>query len=921
MRGYEVFQRVEPFLEVRRDRVTDDAARRVGHESADTRHLRDLSAGASSSRVDHYPEGVGEVHALHDLVGDAASSVGPEDILLAHVFVLGHDTHFVLRGEVFFLHFGYVEYLAFLLRDYNVADAEADAADGRPVVAERLYRVEHLYHAGLAHFVVGFVKQLAHFFLIDYVVFVAEAGMQRAVEEHAARSCLYPLAVDGVALPLGGLLEHYLRVDVDELVVERREDVVHVAEVHAFALHALAHRRQVVDAEDDVLRRRDDRLAARRGEQVVRGEHEDARLGLRFERERDVDGHLVSVEVRVEGRADERMEAYRLSFYKHRLKGLDAEAVKRRRAVEHDGMVLDDVLEDSPHFVASALDEAARALDVRRKPALDELVHDEGLEELERHLLRKTALVYLEVRADDDDGTSGVVDALSEQVLAEAAFLSPQQVGEALERTVARAEHRFAAAAVVYQRIYGLLEHTFFVAHDYLGRAELLELAETVVAVDDAAVEVVEVRRGEASAVELDHRAKVRRDDGKDGEHHPFGARVALAEILGDLEALYELALLLSRALGDLFAELVDERVDVYLVEQRVDALGSDAGLEVRVIGGAESLLALEYDVAALKRRIAAVDDYVARIFYRLALLGGLEALGIFLRVEARLALGDDVVLRERKVDDGRDDVGFLVVEDGAICLELRIALKHDFFLRLGDHLRSVDGFAFLIYSVRRLDLEEVVAEVAAEASYLRRRYDVAFVDGNVLDSRDAEGLFGLELRVVEAVDALLRSGHERTAAREVYPAPFVDYLIYLFAAARRREVDDLLEVLRRGAEQQAEAARDAAQIPDMHDGSRELDVPHSFAAHAVVGDFDAAALADDAAEFRAAALIFSAGAFVAPDGAEYALAEKAVLLRPERPVVDRLRLFDFPAGEFPDPLRGRKSHSYSGDFMAYVSH
>ena len=51
---------------------------------------------------------------------------------------------------------------------------------------------------------------------------------------------------------------------MDELVVERREDVVHVAEVHAFALHALAHRRQVVDAEDDVLRRRDDRLAARR---------------------------------------------------------------------------------------------------------------------------------------------------------------------------------------------------------------------------------------------------------------------------------------------------------------------------------------------------------------------------------------------------------------------------------------------------------------------------------------------------------------------------------------------------------------------------------------------------------------------------------------------------------------------------------
>ena len=223
------------------------------------------------------------------------------------------------------------------------------------------------------------------------------------------------------------------------------------------------------------------------------------------------------------------------------------------------------------------------------------------------------------------------------------------------------------------------------------GARELLEFAEAVVAVYDAAVEVVEVRRGEASAVELDHRAKVRRNDGKDGEHHPFGARIALTEILGDLQPLDKFALLLSRALGDFFAELVDERVDVYLVEQRVDALGPDTGFEVRIVGRADRLLAFEYYVAALERRVSAVDDYVAGIFYRLALLGGLEALGIFLSVEARFALGDDVVLGKRKVDDRRDNVGFLVVQDSAVGLELRIALKHDLFLRLGDHLGPVD--------------------------------------------------------------------------------------------------------------------------------------------------------------------------------------------------------------------------------------
>ena len=170
-------------------------------------------------------------------------------------------------------------------------------------------------------------------------------------------------------------------------------------------------------------------------------------------------------------------------------------------------------------------------------------------------------------------------------------------------------------------------------------------------------------------------------------------------------------------------------------------------------------------------------------------------------------------------------------------------------------------------------------------------------------------------------MDALLRGRHQRTAAREVYPASFVDHLIDLLAAARRGEVDYLFELLCRGSQQKAETARDAAQIPDMHDRRRQLYMPHLLTAYAVVGHFDAAALADDAAELRPAALIFAAGALIAPDGAKDTLAEKAVLLRAERPVVYGLRLLDLPAGEFPDSLGRGKLHSYSGDFMTHICH
>ena len=79
----------------------------------------------------------------------------------------------------------------------------------------------------------------------------------------------------------------------------------------------------------------------------------------------------------------------------------------------------------------------------------------------------------LSVGADDDDRTARVVDALAEQVLAEAALLALEHVGQRLERALVRAGDGLAAAAVVEQRVDRLLQHALLVADDDLGRVEL----------------------------------------------------------------------------------------------------------------------------------------------------------------------------------------------------------------------------------------------------------------------------------------------------------------------------------------------------------------------------------------------------------------------------------------------------------------
>src|SRR4051812_405161 len=231
------------------------------------------------------------------------------------------------------------------------------------------------------------------------------------------------------------------------------------------------------------------------------------------------------------------------------LECLDAQTVQCWGAVQQHGVVLDDFFQDVPHDGLLQLDHLLGLLDGVALPGLLEAMVDEWLEELERHLLGQAALVELELRTDDDDRAAGVVHALAEEVLAEAALLALEGVGERLERTVVRTAQHAATAAVVEQSVDGLLQHALFVAHNHLRRMEVHELLEAVVAVDHAAIEVVEIGGGEAAAVQRNEWAKLWRDHRDHVEDHPLRLVAGLAEGLDNFEALGILEALLQRGL------------------------------------------------------------------------------------------------------------------------------------------------------------------------------------------------------------------------------------------------------------------------------------------------------------------------------------------------------------------------------------
>ena len=524
--------------------------------------LPDLLLGAARAGVGHHEDGVEvpvlgpDLHLLEELVRDLLGDVGPDVDDLVVALAVGDDAVLVLLLDLVDVLAGVLDDLALGRRHVHVDDADAEPGQGRVAEADVLQLVEEGDGGLVAEPVVAVGDQLADLLLLELLVEEAERLRHHLVEEGAADGGLDDAAV--VAQPDAGL-------QVDVLVVVGDAQVLRIREEPALALGPRALLGHVVDAEHHVLGRHRHRRPVGGRQDVVGGQHEHLRLHLRFHGERHVHRHLVPVEVGVERGAHERVNLDRLALDQDGLEGLDAEPVERGGPVQQHRVLLDDLLQDVPHLGPLLLHVLLGRLDRRRDAALLELAEDERLEQLEGHLLGQAALVELEVRADHDDRAAGVVDALAEQVLAEAALLALEGVGQRLQRAVVGPGDDPAPAPVVEQGVDRLLQHPLLVADDDLGRAQLHQPLQPVVPVDHAPVEVVQVRGREAAPVERHQRAQLGRDHRQDLEDHPLRLVAGLEERLHHLEALDDLLLLLGRRLHPhAGAQLAGQHVHVH---------------------------------------------------------------------------------------------------------------------------------------------------------------------------------------------------------------------------------------------------------------------------------------------------------------------------------------------------------------------
>ena len=370
------------------------------------------------------------------------------------------------------------------------------------------------------------------------------------------------------------------------ICVNGEKRIVKACKRQRLVLLAGLFRSKEVDTENHILRRYGKHLTGCGATQVIGRKHEYASLGLCLSGKGHVNRHLVAVEVSVKRSAYQRVKVNCLTFNKNRLKRLDGQAVKRRCTVQEYQTILNDLVKDVPNRRKTTVNGALRTLDVFNLVQLNQAAHYKRLKELKRHGRRKTALVQLQVRVNNDDGTAGIIDALTQKILTEAALFALESLGKRLQRTASSAGYRTATTTVVKECIDGFLKHALLVVDDDCRSIQIKQTLQAVIAVDNTTIQIVEIRCRKATAVKLNHRTKIRRDNGDDVKNHVSGIVSTLKEGINNLKTLDGLlALLLLRILvGDNGAELLGLFVQINATDKLTDCLGAHAALKVNAV-------------------------------------------------------------------------------------------------------------------------------------------------------------------------------------------------------------------------------------------------------------------------------------------------------------------------------------------------
>ena len=232
--------------------------------------------------------------------------------------------------------------------------------------------------------------------------------------------------------------------------------------------------------------------------------------------------HLVAVKIRIKRRADQGMKLDRFSLNQDRLKGLNSKPVERRRPVEENAALPNDLIKDIPDFWRLPFHHFFRTLNGGNKAFFIQFIIDKRLKQLQSHLLRQSALMKAQIRPDNDNGTTRIVHTLSKEILPEPSLFSLEHIAEGLERSLVGTGNYFTPSPIVKKNVHGFLQHSLFISNNNIRCVQFKEPFQPIIPINDAAVKIIQIRSGKTASIKGNKWSQVRRQYGNHIQDRPF---------------------------------------------------------------------------------------------------------------------------------------------------------------------------------------------------------------------------------------------------------------------------------------------------------------------------------------------------------------------------------------------------------------
>ena len=469
-----VLQHGKTFLKVRKNRVLDNLTAfgtcllRFRHQTTHTGKLTNLLLRTTGSGIQHHVYGIESLivarNSFHQNVWQLGVYMCPDINYLVVTLVVGNETHVIVVDYLLYFFVTFLHQRFFLFGNNNISQVERKTAFECHLITEVLDSIQEFgcfCHTTNLDYVTDDVTK---WLLRDNRIDITRFGRYNFVYNNTTYRRVVHHLVYHITVFVNVLNDNADRcVNVALTFVVGNKRFFRTVESEAFTFSSFTQFGDIVQTEYHILCGHCDRRTVGWVQDIMWLEHQHLCFQNSFVAQRQVNGHLVTVEVGVECRTCQRVQLDCLAFNHLRLERLDTQTVQCRSTVQQYRMSFHYMFQNVPDNWFLTVYNLLGTLHRLHNTTLDELTDNERLVELGRHEFRNTALTHFQFRTYNDYGTCRVVDTLTQQVLTETSLLTFQTVGKWLQRTVGISLHCAWLTRVIEQWIDSFLQHTFLI--------------------------------------------------------------------------------------------------------------------------------------------------------------------------------------------------------------------------------------------------------------------------------------------------------------------------------------------------------------------------------------------------------------------------------------------------------------------------